>query len=253
MARRLVFCTALIAAMTVACTSGGSGSPPTGVSATSAQPSSPSAGYSVTYAPAQFSADVTNPWFPLTPGTTLIYRGTKDEQPALEYFTISNETQKIDGVPCRVVLDRLFLRGTLAETTRDYYTQDNQGNVWYFGEDTAQLDPKGNLLGTEGTWHAHEAGAFPGIFMFADPRVGDSHRQEYYVGHAEDVFQVLALSTSVSVPYRSFTGALRTKEWTALEPDVLDNKYYVRGIGTVKEIAVKGPLEELVLIGIRRG
>jgi hypothetical protein len=202
-------------------------------------------------AAAGFSAAVTNPWFPLRPGTTLIYRGTKDGQPALEYFSPSRQTQRVAGVPCRVVLDRLFLNGHLAETTRDYYTQDRNGTVWYVGEDTAELDRQGHLVSTEGTWHAGVDGARPGVFMPATPRVGQRFRQEYYAGHAEDHFQVLDLSTTVSVPYRTFRGAMLTKEWTPLEPDVLDHKYYVRGIGTVKEVAVRGPREELALVAVR--
>jgi hypothetical protein len=200
-----------------------------------------------------FSPNVTNPWFPLTPGTTLVYRGTKDGQPAVEYFTVSHQIQRIDGVPCRVVLDRLFLDGYLAETTRDYYTQDRHGTVWYYGEDTAELDRHGNLLSTEGSWHAGVDGAKPGIFMPARPRVGASYRQEYYQGHAEDHFQILDLSTSVSVPYRSFAHAMLTREWTPLEPGVLDHKYYVRGIGTVREVSVRGPHEELVLVDVKTG
>jgi len=131
------------------------------------------------------------------------------------------------------------------------YSQDNKGNVWYFGEDTAELEADGTMVSTEGTWHTAEAGAQPGIFMPASPRVGESHRQEYYRGHAEDVFQVLDLTASVSVPYKSFSGTLQTKEWTPLEPDVRDNKYYVQGIGEVKETTVKGPREELVLVDVK--
>jgi hypothetical protein len=191
--------------------------------------------------------------FPLKPGTTLVYRGTKDEMPALEYFAVTRETQQVDGVPCRVIVDRLYLGGKLAETTRDYYTQDRKGNVWYFGEDTATLDPAGNMVGTAGTFQAGEAGALPGVFMPAHPQVGETHQQEYYAGHAEDRFKVLARSAPVSVPYRSFPAALRTQEWTPLEPDVLDHKYFARGIGMVKEASVKGPREELVLIQVRSG
>ncbi len=200
-----------------------------------------------------FSAQVTNPWFPLRPGTTLVYRGTKDGEPAVEYFTASRQTERIAGVPCRVVLDRLYLSGHLAETTRDYYTQDRHGTVWYYGEDTAELDEHGNLVSTEGTWRAGVDGARPGVFMPARPRVGDSYRQEYYAGHAEDHFRILDLDASVTVPYRHFRHAMMTEEWTPLEPGVLDHKYYVRGIGTVKETSVRGPREQLVLVAVRAG
>jgi hypothetical protein len=203
--------------------------------------------------PGGFSPNVTNPWFPLKPGATLVYRGSKDEQPAVEYFTVSRQTQQVGGVPCRVVLDRVYLNGYLAETTRDYYAQDRTGTVWYYGEDTAELDRHGHLLSTEGTWHAGVDGARPGIFMPAHLWVGASYRQEFYPGHAEDHFQILDLAARVAVPYGRFSHAMLTKEWTPLEPDVLDHKYYVRGIGTVKEITVRGGQEEMVLVDVRGG
>ncbi|MDC2961423.1 hypothetical protein PO587_44085 [Streptomyces gilvifuscus] len=206
----------------------------------------------VTASPHSISATVDNPWFPLTPGRTLVYSGVKDGTKSTEYLTTSRETQNITGIPCRVVLDRLYLGRTLHEATRDYYAQDATGNVWYFGEDTAELDTQGNMVSTEGTWHAGQNDARPGIFLPAHPVPGAGGQQEYYPGQAEDHFQVLNLTSRVSVPYKTFTGTLRTKEWTPLEPGVVDNKYYVKGIGTVKEITVKGgPFEENVLIAVR--
>ena len=203
--------------------------------------------------PAAFTTTIDNPWFPLVPGTTLSYRGTKDGKPAVDAYQVTTETRVIDGVACVVVKDTLYLAGKLEETTRDYYVQDKLGNVWYFGEDTQELDATGKVTSTEGTWHAGDDGAEPGIFMEATPTIGRALRQEYYQGHAEDHFEVLSLTSSVKVPYRAFQGvALRTKEWTPLEPDVLDNKYYIRGIGEVREVSVKGPREELVLVKVER-
>jgi hypothetical protein len=200
--------------------------------------------------PATFSPDVTNQLFPLTPGTTLVYSGTKDGKKALDLFAVSARTTVIDGVRTRVVEDRLYLNGILEERTSDYYAQDRCGNVWYFGEDTATLDRHGNVVDTEGSFHAGVDGAQPGVFMQAHPQLGRAFRQEWYRGHAEDVFQVASLSSSVSVPYGSFRGALRTRETTALEPGVLDEKYYVSGVGEVAELAVKGPREELRLVEV---
>jgi hypothetical protein len=197
-----------------------------------------------------FSADVTNPWFPLKPGTTLVYEGTKDGEKAHEEVTTLNETRTIEGVPCRVVRDLLYLDGKIAERTLDYYTQDEDGNVWYFGEDTAELED-GKVTSREGTWHAGRDGAQPGIFMDAKPKVGVGHRQEFYKGHAEDQYEVTALSVAIRVPYGRFR-ALRTKEFTALEPDVLDAKFYVRGIGQVRERSIKGGAESLDLVSVKR-
>jgi hypothetical protein len=257
--RIVVLCFAVV--IGASCTSRGA-SPSQGASrAANASPGSgsatpgpaASAEYAVTYDPADFSATVDNPWFPLKPGTTLIYVGTKDEEPAREILTVTDQVKKIDGVPCRIIHDRLYLSGKLAESTSDYYTQDREGNVWYFGEDTAEFDEQLNVVSTEGTWHTAEAGALPGIFMSARPEIGVSHRQEYYKGYAEDFFRAVDLSASVTVPYGPFSDALRTEEWTPLEPGVLDNKYYVKGIGEVREASVKGPVEKLALAEVRTG
>jgi hypothetical protein len=149
--------------------------------------------------------------------------------------------------------DRLYLNGRLAERTTDWYAQDAAGNVWYFGEATAELDHSGRVTSREGSWRAGVDGARPGIVMPAHPRVGRSFRQELYRGHAEDRFQVLSLAASVHVPYMSSRRALLTKEWTPLEPDVVDHKVYVRGIGMVSERTVKGGRDHAELVDVRHG
>ncbi len=237
-ARRLA-ATGVLVAVAVACTSGGRGTKTAG-------------GYHPKIEPASFSATVDNPWFPLAPGTTRISTGTKDGKSARDVYTVTHDTKVIDGVTCRVVDDQLFLDGRLEETTIDYYSQDRAGTVWYFGEDTKTLDANGKVTGTKGTWRTGVDGAQPGVFMEASPVSGHRYRQEYYKGHAEDWYQVLDLSSSVTVAYGTFQGAMLTKEWTPLAPDVLDHKYYVRGIGQVQEVSVKGPKEGLDLIELNR-
>jgi hypothetical protein len=245
--RRIAALAGLTALLAGAC-GGGSGAPP------QQAPSSPrSTAYHPLIDASTFSATVDNPWFPLKPGTIFVYVGVKDGEASRDIYEVTHDSKVIDGVPCVVVHDRLYIGGRLEEETLDYYTQDTQGNVWYFGEDTKELDAKGKVTSTEGTWHAGVDGAQPGIFMPAQPGVGESHRQEYYKGHAEDQFQVLELSSSVTVPYASFDNALLTKEWTALEPDVLDHKYWVRGIGEVAELSVKGPTERALLVSVTAG
>jgi hypothetical protein len=199
-----------------------------------------------------FSPNVTNPWFPLRPGVTLVYRGVKDGKPARDVVTVTGRTRVVGGVRCRVVEDRLYLGGRLAERTTDWYAQHRDGSVWYFGEETAELGPNGKVLSTEGTWQAGIDGARAGIYMPAHPRPGQTGRQEYYRAHAEDHFRVLGLGVSVRVPGVASRGSLLVKEWTPLEPGVIDHKYYVRGIGTVKEQTVKGGDELLELVAVQR-
>src|SRR5207245_6624945 len=95
--------------------------------------------------PSSFSTHVDNPWFPLKPGTTYVYVGIKDGQPSRDVVTVTHKTKTIAGVPCAVVEDRLYIRGRLEERTTDWYAQDKAGNVWYFGESTAELDRNGRV------------------------------------------------------------------------------------------------------------
>jgi len=203
--------------------------------------------------PSGFSAHVDNPWFPLRPGTVYVYEGVKDGKTARDVLTVTHRVATIGGALCVVVKDRLYLDGKLEERTTDWYSQDTRGNVWYFGESTAELDAHGRVTSTEGTWRAGRGGAKPGIYMPARATPGRSGRQEFYAGHAEDHFRVLDLHAGVHVPYTSSRNALLTKEWTPLEPGVVDHKFYVRGIGTVLEQTVKGGDERLELVSLRRG
>jgi hypothetical protein len=251
--RRIAVTTA-IAALAAGCSNtgsdGASSSGPTSTPGATSSSPSPSGLYQVSIDPANFTASVTNPWFPLVPGTTFIYEGVKDGKPLRDVFEVTHRTVTIEGVPCVVVKDQGFLDGVLSERTSDYYTQDLQGNVWYFGEDTAELSTSGAVKNTEGTWHAGVDGAQPGIYIDASPTVGGTHRQEYYAGQAEDQYLVLSLSASIKVPYGSFHDVVQTKEWTDLEPGVIDHKYYVKGVGEVAEESAAGPKEQALLVSI---
>ena len=221
--------------------SSSSGGTQTGPAATTGAPS-----------PAQFADRVDNPWIPLLPGMKWVYRGVKDGEPSRDVVTVPGDTKIIQGVKCTVVKDMLYINGKLEERTTDWYAQDKSGTVWYFGEDTAELKPNGEVKSTEGSWLSGRDGAEAGIFMPADPQVGQTARQEYLKGQAEDHFQVLSLSASVKTPGAASMQALLTKEWTPLEPDVIDHKFYVRGIGVVKEQTVKGATERNTLVAFRR-
>jgi len=188
----------------------------------------------------RFSATVDNSWFPLTPGTTYRYAGVKDGKPSRDIVTVTRRTTTIGGAACVAVKDTLYLAGHLEERTTDWYSQDRAGNVWYFGENTEELAPDGHVTSREGSWRAGVHGAKPGIFMFAHPKVGQHARQEFYKGHAEDHFQVLAVHRTTVLP----------KEWTPLEPGVIDHKLYRRGVGTVLEQTVKGGDERNPLVSV---
>jgi hypothetical protein len=221
--------------------------------AASGFPSGAGPGWPKTIRPSDFVREVTNPWFPLKPGSVWHYEGLKEGIKTTDKVVATHRRKEILGVATTVVHDVVSVGGRPEEVTDDFYAQDRNGNVWYFGEETEELNANGKPTSTEGSFEAGVGGARPGVLIPGHPQVGLVGRQEFLKGEAEDHFQVLDLKASVSVPFVSTRRALRTREWTPLEPATVDNKYYVRGVGTVREIAVKGPVEKLELTGYKAG
>lgn len=202
--------------------------------------------------PDNFIDTIDNPYFPLKPGTVFIYRGETEGTPTRDVMKVTWKTKEILGVTTTVVHDRVYEDGVLTEDTFDWYAQDKDGNVWYFGEDTRELDENGNVISTEGSWEAGVDGAEPGIIMLADPQKGDQYQQEFAPDVAEDMAQVLGFEDSLCVRYGCFEHVLVTKEWTPLEPGVAENKYYAKGVGFIFSKMIQGGDEQLELVRIRR-
>jgi hypothetical protein len=218
----------------------------------------PAANYAPNIDPSNFVRRIDNPYFPLEPGTTWVYEGKTPEGTERVEDTVMQETKRVMGVECTVLRDRVWLNGELIEDTVDWHAQDREGNVWYFGEYTKEYE-NGEVVSTKGSFKVGEDGALPGIIMPADPKVGDSYRQEYYKGEAEDMAEVIsldgaALNDAVSTPYGSFgEDVLVTKDWNPLEPNILEHKYYAPGVGLIGETKITGPPEKIELIDFKRG
>lgn len=185
--------------------------------------------------PANFGAVIDNPYFPLKPGTTFIYEGKTEKGNERNEVQVTSKTRMIMGVTCVEVEDKVMVDGVLEEGTLDWYAQDKQGNVWYFGEDSKEYDANGNVTSTHGSWEAGVNGAQPGIIMKANHVLNDTYRQEYLKGEAEDWASIISLNETASVHFGSFKDALMTKEWSALKPAIIENKYYARGVGFILE------------------
>jgi hypothetical protein len=201
--------------------------------------------------PKAFVPRVDNAYFPLRPGTTFIYRGREDGEPARDAVTVTRRAKTILGVRVTVVRDRMLVRGELAEDTLDWYAQDAKGNVWYFGEDTKEYED-GRVVTTQGSWQAGRHGARAGVFMPAAPKVGRTIKQEDAKNVAEDCSRIVDLNASVRAPFVSSRRALETEEFSLLERGVLDHKFYVRGVGLVKERTVRGGSDVLELVSVTR-
>lgn len=207
-------------------------------------------GYSVEINPDDFVKTIDNPYFPLEPGTKWVLKGETDQGREVDTIRVLEKTREVMGVTTTVVLDIVTINGELAEKTWDWYAQDSAGNVWYFGENTADYE-NGKKVGTAGAWEAGVDGALPGIIMAAEPKVTDSFRQEFYKGHALDMFWVVRTDVTKKTPYGRFDNAVHTLEWSPLEPDVIVEKYHARGVGLIAEKALAGGKEifELVRFG----
>ena len=205
--------------------------------------------------PSNFGSNITNPYFPLVPGTVFHYvnriiDGT-DTSYEQDDVSVLADTKTIDGVDCRTVHDVVTVDGQVTEDTYDWYAQDKDGNVWYFGEQTKSLKDK-NGSTTEGSWKAGVQNACPGVIMWANPDAhkGEIYYQEFLPGIAEDQAQVINTNSKVSVPYGTFSNCLKTKEFTALEPGVVEYKYYAANVGLLKTEMTSGGNELEVLTSI---
>ena len=208
----------------------------------------PQGGERVELDPAEFTSEIDNPWLPLRPGARGVNRETAaDGSGQRVEVTVLARTRVVMGIETRVVHDVVTEDGELVEDTYDWYAQDADGNVWYFGEDTKEFED-GKVATTAGSWEAGVDGAQPGVLLPGEPEVGLAYRQEYDAGNAEDAAEVLSLDEKAEVPLGTFDGVLMTKESTPLEPDVLEHKFYARGVGLVLALGISGGSgrEELV-------
>ncbi|MBJ7337881.1 hypothetical protein [Mycolicibacterium sp.] len=199
--------------------------------------------YTTKIDPSMFSTTIDNPYFPLTPGTRTVYEADTAEGHQQTTTEVTRDTKKIVGVNTVVVHDTVTADGKPLEDTLDWFAQDRQGNVWYFGEATKAFND--GTVDTTGSFEAGVDGAQPGIVMPAQPQVGDQYRQEYAKGVAEDTGEVLSLTGSDSTP---LTGPVHDmvviKDADLLDPSSpAEHKYYARGIGLILTVNASGPPE----------
>lgn len=208
-----------------------------------------SASYTVNLTPADFVAGIDNPYLPFVPGSKWVYEARlEDGTIERNEIEILQETRGVNGVVATIVHDIVNVDGQIVEETFDWYAQDQEGNVWYLGEEVDNYE-NGVLVDHAGSWEWGKDGALPGIMMWADPSVhmNEEYYQEFYAGEAEDKGQVLSLTEKVTVPFGSYEKVLKTFDFSALDPDLQENKFYAEGVGLVREIDLLSG-EEVVLI-----
>lgn len=204
--------------------------------------------YSPAIDPADFVDVIDNPYLPLAIGARWVYEGVDDEGGAETVeITVLDDTRIVMGVTTRVIRDRVTVNSELVEDTFDWFAQDRDGNVWYFGEDVKDYE-NGKLISTAGSWEAGKDGAQPGIVMPASPLVGNAYRQEFLAGEAEDMFEIKALDATVETPSGRYNDTMVTRDWSPLDAEVVEEKYYTPGIGKVAEFKVAGGSGQVLLV-----
>jgi hypothetical protein len=205
--------------------------------------------YSPVIKASDFVARIDNRYFPLEPGTGYHYRGVRDGKDQTDDMVVTHRVKYVLGVRCTVVEDTVSENGKPVERTFDWYAQDKRGNVWYMGEDSLELK-NGRFVRADDSWEAGAKAAKPGIIMPGDPRSGMVYRQEYYPpGGALDQARVLGIAGPMRVPAGTYRKVLVTIEWSPVEPQ-LEKKYYVAGLGEIREQVVQGGHEQFQLVDV---
>jgi hypothetical protein len=245
---------AVLIVSATACGGGSSQSTGTSVGATgAASPPLPQGNEQVTLDPAEFTTEIDNPYWPMKVGNRWVYRETDAEGTVTRVeVTVTDETKTIMGIDSVVVHDIVTEAGEVKEDTLDWYAQDADGNIWYMGEDTKEYE-NGKITSTKGSWEAGVDGAQAGIIIPAHPRPALSYREEYYKREAEDAAEVLSLNARAKVPFGTFDHVLQTRNVTPIEPDLIEEKFYARGVGMVLAITVSGGSDREVLASYRDG
>lgn len=201
--------------------------------------------------PQHFVRHVTNRYFPLKPGSVWVYEGADSAEGERIVVRVLKRTKKIQGITATVVSDRVTHDGELIEMTHDWYAQDDQGRVWYLGEDTTSYD--NGVPSPKGSWKAGKNGAHAGVVMFPKGHIGRTYYQEFLAGEAEDQGKLLDRSSRVVLPVGKFRKVRITKDTTPLEPSMLELKFYAPGVGMVLELGTSPDLGRVELVSYKLG
>jgi hypothetical protein len=194
----------------------------------------PSKPYAPVVSASELSPSLTHELFPAPAGARWTYEAKKPDGTERIEIEVLPEKKSVWGTSATVIRDTVFLDDEMIEDTWDWYAEDASGNVWYLGEETYEYE-NGQVVCECGAWESGVDQALPGVIMLADPRVADAYRQEYLKGEAEDYAEVVSLSEKVTVAAGSFTGCLKTRDRSAIDPSNEAFKYYCPGVGTVLE------------------
>jgi hypothetical protein len=182
--------------------------------------------------------EITNPYLPLGSLTLDILEGKelrierKVRPKVHKVFTIGDQT-----VEALAVEDREIEDGDLKEVTLDYFAQDDNGQVYYLGEDVDTYK-NGKVSGHEGQWLLGRDTQKPGVIMPAHPKVGDKYKSEDVPKITWEEDEIVSVTETVTVPAGTYENCIKVKERTS-DGDT-EYKLFAPGVGCVKEIESEG-------------
>ena len=195
------------------------------------------AAYNPQIDPASFSATVTNKYFPVTTGTRSVFEGPSSDGAVKIEIAPTGETKTIQGVNTAEVKSVTTVADKVVDNSWDYFSQDTEGNVWYFGHTSQKLE---NDQVTEvDSWMAGVDGAQAGTIMKAEPKVADLYRKAYAIQVDEGLGEVQAIDESVTVPAGAYTQVVKTKNTDAIDPGSEETIFYAPDVGPVQVVDVK--------------
>jgi hypothetical protein len=194
----------------------------------------PSQPYVIDVDAADMTPTIQNQLFPAPVGAKWVYEAVKTDGLERIEVTVEAGTKDVWGTQARIVRDTVTENGELIEDTWDWYAQDDNGNVWYLGEDTTEYEAGVEVCNC-GAWEAGVNEAIPGVIMLAEPKVGHVYRQEYLAGEAEDIAEIVSLNETVTVPAGTFQNCLKTRDRSAIDKSIDAYKYYCPGVGLTLE------------------
>ena len=183
--------------------------------------------------PADFSAKVDHPLFSLASVRSQSFEGAERATRTRMEKRVLDQTKTIAGVEVTVLEVKEYEDDELVERTLDYFAQHRDGSVWYFGERIDDYED-GKVSGHEGQWLAGEKNARPGIYLPANPAVGQEFAQEQAPGVAEDRSTILAVDAELTTPAGRFTGCIRVRDYAPLSK-AEGIKFYCPKVGIARE------------------
>jgi hypothetical protein len=200
--------------------------------------------------PATLSPTVDHPYVAFATVTRALYEGEEVDEDTGEAVEIRvesatrSDTTTVAGIEATIVDVDEYEDGELVERTEDYYAQDDSGVVYYLGERVDDIED-GEVVAHHGEWLTGQDGARAGVFMPAEPSVGDEFEQERAPGVAEDRSRVVAVDVRVTVPAGTFEGCIETEDVDPIG-DATEHKFYCPDVGLVREAFPAGGSLDLI-------